>query len=85
MFLIEYIRWLIAIKEERGRTFSALGATGEPEGGLLPLLSATEIRLSGGLRDVLVLPKVGQPVSLAGEQTGHSKCVAKDQQVTEVV
>lgn len=50
---------------------------GEPEGGLLPGLSAPESRLSGGFRVVLVLPKVGQPVSLARAQTGHSEWVAK--------
>lgn len=64
--------------EERGRTFSALGATGEPEGGLLPWVSVPESRLSGGFRVELVLPKVGQPVSLARAQTGHSERVAKE-------
>lgn len=64
--------------EERGQTFSALGVTGEPEGGLLPWVSVPESRLSGGFRDVVVLPKVGQPVSLARAQTGHRKWFAKE-------
>lgn len=57
------------ILKERALTFSTLGATGEPEGGLLPWVSVPESLLSGGFRDVLVLPTVGQPVSLATTQT----------------
>lgn len=48
-----------------GRTFSALGAPGEPEGALLPWVSVPESLLSGGFRVALGLPRVGQPVSLA--------------------
>ncbi len=61
--------------DERGLTFSAFGAMGEPEGGLLPWVSVPESRLSGGFREVLVLPTVGQPISLARTKTGHSECV----------
>lgn len=64
--------------KKKQQTFSALGATGEPEGGLLPWVSVPESLLSGGFRVVLVLPTVGQPASLAMAQTGHSKCVAKE-------
>lgn len=73
--------------KDRKLTFSAFGATGEPEGGLLPWVSVPESRLSGGFRHVLVLPTGGQPVSLARVQTGHSQCVAKEKQepMTEVV
>lgn len=73
--------------KDRELTFSAFGAMGEPEGGLLPWVSVPESRLSGGFRHVLVLPTVGQPVSLARVQTGHSQCVAKEERepMTEVV
>lgn len=57
-------------------TFSELGVTGEPEGGLLPWVSVPESRLSGGFRPVLVLPTAGQPVSLAKAQRQHSKYAA---------
>lgn len=62
---------------------------GEPEGGLLPWISVPESLLSGGFRVVLVLPRVGQPVSLATAKTGRSKRVAKEEKipypVTEVM
>lgn len=64
--------------EEREQTLSALGVTGEPEGGLLPWVSVPESLLSGGFNVVLVLPKVGQPPSLARAQTRHSKCVSNN-------
>lgn len=54
-------------------TFSELGVTGEPEGGLLPWVSVPESRLSGGFKPVLGLPAGGQPVSLAKAQREHSK------------
>ena len=63
---------------EGGQTLSALGVTGEPEGGLLPWVSVPEFRLSGGFRVEFDLPKVGQPASLARAQTGHSEYVVKE-------
>ena len=74
------IRRLWTPELQQGRTFSALGVTGEPEVGLLPWVSVPESRLSGGFREVLVLPTVGQPVSLARKQTGHSQCVAEEKE-----
>lgn len=51
---------------------------GEPEVGLLPWVSVPESRLSGGFRDEPVLPAAGQPVSLAGAQTGHGQRVGEE-------
>lgn len=52
-------------------------AAGEPGGGIFPCVSGPDSGQSGGLREALPLPRVGQPASFAkgGEgRMGHAEC-----------